>query len=226
MSRRIPSHQGGYTLMELMVATTIMSIMMVSVMTFMVNSIATNSLRFARADLLREAQLAVDVIVKDIRLSANVEGNNSITDANSPNAVSTGGLGWESDSNTLVLATAAQDTSDDIIFADAAHYITEKDNIIYYISSGTLYKRTLSSGVANNASTTSCPPADATAACPADRLNVKNVLSLAFHYYDATDAEVAPSLARSVEVDLTLRAIKFGRPVEVSYSTRTVFRNE
>ncbi len=218
--------QNGYTIIELIVAIVVSSILMIGIMTFLVNSLVGNSMRSARADLLREAQLALDVMVKDIRLSANAETNNRIEDTYSPDAVSTGGLGWESSADTLVLAVAAQDSTDNIIFIDAAHYITEKNNIVYYVDDSTLYKRSLASSAAGNDFITSCPPASASSTCPADRLSVSNVQNLVFKYYDATNTEVAPSDARSVEVELTLSAIKYGRPVTVSYSTRTVFRNE
>jgi type II secretory pathway component PulJ len=219
-------NEHGYTIIELIVASTIASLVLVGMLGFMVTSIVNNSIRGARADLLREAQLALDVIVKDIRLSAVVDSNNRITDDNSPNAVATAGLGWESDDDTLVLATAAEDNSGNIIFADAAHYIPEKNNIIYYINDSKLYKRTLAADLPDTNFITSCPPDLATESCPADRLSIENVQSLIFRYFDATDSEVDPSSARSVEVELSLFEIKFGRPVNVSYKTRTVFRNE
>ncbi|MDQ3065498.1 MAG: hypothetical protein M3Q36_04495, partial [bacterium] len=185
-----------------------------------------NSIRTARADLLREAQLSLDVMLRDVRLSADAETNNRIVDVNSPNAGGTGGLGWESTDSTLVLATAAENTSDEIIFADAGHYTTEKNNIIYYVNSSTLYKRTLAADLVDNEMTTSCPPALADADCPADRLSVAYVQSLVFRYYDTTNAEVPPANARSIEATLILQKTKFGRDITVNYSTRMVFRNE
>lgn len=219
-------NQNGYTLMELMVAVVVASLIMIGMFSFLINAIVSNSVRTARADLLREAQLALDVMLRDVRLSADVDPNNRIVDVNSPNAGSTGGLGWESDADTLILATAAEDTSGNIIFADAGHYTTEKNNIIYYVSDNTLYKRTLAAGLVDNDMTTSCPPTLATSVCPADRLSVENVQSLVFRYFDATNTEVAPANARSVEALLTLQETKFGRDISVTYSTRMVFRNE
>src|SRR5690606_38574621 len=128
----------GFTLIELLVAIGVTSIVLIGMTAFLVNTMVGNSVREARADLLREAQLALDVMVKDIRLSANVDDNNRIIDTNSPNAASTSGLGWESNAGTLVLATAVEDTDRNIVFQDATHYITEKNNIIYYVQNDTL----------------------------------------------------------------------------------------
>jgi prepilin-type N-terminal cleavage/methylation domain-containing protein len=220
------SNQTGFTLVELIASMAIASIVLFGMLGFLVTSMVNNSVRTAKADLLREAQLALDVIVKDIRLSAVVDSNNRIEDNNSPDAVATAGLGWESDSETLVLAIAAEDTSSNIIFADAAHYITEKNNIIYYVDNAKLYKRTLAADLPDNDFITSCPPNLAIPSCPADRLSIENVQSLVFRYFDALNNEVDPASARSVEVELRLQAEKYGRLVDVSYKTRTVFRNE
>lgn len=212
--------------MELVVATVVACILLLGIMSFLVTTLVNNTVRVARADLLREAQLALDVMVKDIRLSANVDENNRIEDDNSPDAVATSGLGWESDDDTLVLATAVEDGDGNIVFQDVTHYITEKNNIIYYVDGNILYKRTLASSATGNSATTTCPPDEADEDCPADRLSVGNVESLTFKYFDAVDAEVEPNQARSVEATLVLRTQRYGREIEVTYSTRTVFRNE
>lgn len=218
-------NQYGYTLVELIVATAIMSLLIIGIMTFLVDTMVNNSVRTAKADLLREAQLALDVMVKDIRLSSHAVEFNSVPDENSPDAVATGGIGWASDAGTLVLDTAAEDADGDIIFANETNFISEKNNIIYYVEDGTLYKRTLANEVDDNAAVTSCPPEEASTSCPADRLSIKNVQSLVFKYYDGENNETDPPNARSVEILLNLHTVKYGRDVDVTYSTRTVFRN-
>lgn len=224
MSKRLD--QSGYTLIELIVATAVMSILLLGIMGFLVNTMVNNAARTARADLLREAQLALDVMVKDIRLSSGVLTNNSIEDSNSPNAGATAGLGWESDGDTLIIASTAEDTSRAIIFEDDTHYLTAKNNIVYYVEDGVLYKRSIAADFPNNATRTTCPPEEADDDCPADRLSVRNVQGLQFRYFNANDEEVDPDQARSVEMTLTLHDEPYGRPVDVSYTTRTVFRNE
>ena len=68
-----------------------------------------------RTDLLNKAQAGLDVINNDIRLSGNADLNNRISDDNAPGAPDDK-LSWLSDSDTLILATAVEDTNGDIIF--------------------------------------------------------------------------------------------------------------
>lgn len=218
--------QRGFTLVELMVAITITSILLIGILTFLTTTMVNNSVRNARADLLREAQLTLDVLTKDIRLSANVDASNRIEDTHSPNAESTNGRGWESSGNVLILATAAEDGDRNIIFQDATHYITEKNNVVYFVENGGLYKRSLAADIDGNRMNTSCPESEASETCRADIRLVQGATGFSVRYFDSQDAEVDPAQARSVEVTLTLQRIKFGREVNAEYTTRTVFRNE
>lgn len=216
----------GFTLVEMLVAIAITGLVMVGVMTFLVTSTVNNSVRGARADLLREAQLSLDVLGRDVRLSANSDPANRIEDPNSPDAETTNGLGWSSNSSTLVLATAAEDNDRNIIFQDATHYITEKNNIVYFVDNGILYKRTLAADVPNNRMRTSCPEALSSAICPSDTKLIEGVTGFSVNYHNSLNQEVEPAQARSIEVKLTLQKQKYGREVNAEYSTRMVFRNE
>ncbi len=212
----------------MLVATAVTSLIIILIMTFLVNTLVTNSVDTARADLLREAQLALDVMNKDIRLSANADSINRWEDPNSPDADTTNGFGWVSDDSTVILAIAASNTDGEILFSDATHYITFKDNAIYYLSDGSLYKRTLAGEIdgETNAANTTCPPALATADCPADRRLVNNVESFTIRYLNGDGAEVDPDQARLIEAELNLAENKYGRDITASYVTRMVFRNE
>lgn len=218
-------NQRGFTLIELLVAIAISGLVLVGIGTFLTNSMVDNSIRGARADLLREAQLSLDILTRDIRLSANADEANRIEDLHSPNAAATNGRGWLSGSDVLVLATAAEDNDRNIIFQDATHYITEKNNIVYFVEDGTLYKRTLALDVPNNRLSTSCPEADDDD-CRADIQLVEGVAAFQIRYYSNINEEVEPARARSIELTLSLQKIKFGREVNAEYTTRTVFRNE
>jgi hypothetical protein len=208
-----------------MTVTAVTGLLIVIIMVFVSNSIVTTSVETARSDLLREAQNGLDAIGQDVRLSATAEENNRWEDENAPGAPSDL-LSWESDADTLILAAAASDADNTILFQDPLQYITYKDNIIYFVSNGTLYKRTLAADVIDNAAKTSCPKASASTACPADRVLMNNVTNFSVRYLNGDDEEVTPANARSIEVFVRLEKTKFGRALDAEYLTRMVFRNE
>lgn len=216
--------QQGFTLIEVIVATVIAGLLIVLIMTFMIDTVAKNATETARSDMLREAQLTLDNIGREIRLSSTADEQNRWQDDNAPSAPSNK-LSWESNSDTLILATAAMDSSHNILFADPLHYVSNKNNNIYFVQDHTLYKRVLADPVSDNAAETTCPP-DPSDSCPDDRILVRNVKSFAVKYFDNEDQEVTPSSARSVELTLSLEQIKYHQTITADFTTRTVFRNE
>lgn len=218
--KNLRTTQSGFTLVELAVATAVTGILILVVMSFTISSFVQISRDSARADLLREAQISLDSVTQDIRLSSNAYENSSIMDENAPGDSEE----WTGGSNVLILATAAQDRNRNIIFADPLSYTSEKNNRIYFVSNGTLYRRTLAADVPNNAVQTSCPAGQN--GCPQDSKLAENVRDFSVKYFDGNNQEVAPNEARSVEVTLELHARKYGQDITATYSTRTVFRNE
>lgn len=214
----------GFTLTELVITLTVTSIVILILMNVAVTSIVNYTVAAARADLLSETQLALDIVNNDIRLSASADEQNRWGDAFAP-AAPTDQFSWQSTHNTLVLATVVEDDSGSILFADPAHYISHKNNVIYFLQDGTLYKRVLAADVPGNRAVTSCPSASAGPTCPADRAVLNNMNALTIRYYDGENNQVAPDNARSVELEITVTARKYGRDISVSHTTRTVFRN-
>ena len=219
----IRSSQRGFTLVELLVVMVIMSILSLLLANFIITWLQQSSLAQKRADLLTTAETTLDTINNDIRLSGNADQNNRWADANGPGGNQ---LGWASDSDTIVLAKAAVDSGNNIIFSDPAKYISQKDNVIYYLSGTSLYRRVLASTDADDAVVTTCPPASATSDCPADRLVAKGISSFAVSYYDADDNVVTPANARAVQLAITMSDKQNGKTIRASYTTRMVFRNE
>lgn len=214
----------GYTLVETAIALVVASVLIGIILSFMTNSIVQYSVVNARSDLLNEAQSAFDIIGRDIRLSGNADQNNRWPDDNAPD--SPDDFSWSSDQDTLILARAAEDTDGNIIFADPALYITEKDNNIFFTENGTLYKRTLASTATNNAETTTCPANLATTDCPADRKLLNNVTSFEVKYFNEQNQEVTPTEARSIEISVSLAKNQYNQPVTADYKARMVFRND
>lgn len=212
----------GFTLAETLVTLSVVSILFVVIGNFSITSLATSSIATAEANLQGESQIAMDRIINDIRLSAGAEQNNRWADVNKVE----GDYSWQSNAGTVVLATAVQDTNENIIFADPAHYISEKNNVIYFVKDKILYKRVLASPVAGNAARNTCPKAVATAACPADRELLTNVTEFSVKYFNGDEQQVTPTDARSIELTLKTSIKKFSTNINSDYTTRAVFRND
>jgi type II secretory pathway component PulJ len=213
---------GGYTLIEVTIALVVTGVLIFSILNFTTNTLVQFSESEARSNFLSGAQTALDIANNDIRLSASADENNRWEDSNAPGGV----YGWQSDSDTLVLATAVEDNNGDIIFADPSEYISEKNNVVYFISNGALYKRVIAAPIANNSAITTCPAAEATSSCPADKKLLEDVSNFSVKYIDGVGDEVAPTSARSVELTVDLYTEEFSRPISVNYTTGMVFRND
>jgi prepilin-type N-terminal cleavage/methylation domain-containing protein len=215
--------QGGFTLVELMVVMVIMGVLSLMLANFITNWLQASSLAQARANLLTNAEIALDTVGNDIRLSGSVDQNNRWPDVNGPGGTD---FGWTSGNQVLALAKAATDSGNNIIFSDPAQYISQKTNEIYYLSGSTLYRRTLESDSPDDAAVTTCPPGAATTACPADKTIATGVSSLSFTYYDADENVVSPADARAVQAAITLVEKLNSKTISASYTIRMVFRNE
>ncbi|HEY4963150.1 MAG TPA: type II secretion system protein [Candidatus Saccharimonadales bacterium] len=222
IKRKSRGKEAGFTLVETLVVMIIMGVIGLMLSTFIYTWLQAATLAQNRASLLDTAESSMNTITTDVQLSGDVDTNNRWADAYGPG----GQYGWTSGSQVLILAKAATDSSNNILFSDPAKYISQKDNDIYYLSGSNLYRRTLSAGVANDAAVTTCPPANASASCPADKLIARAVTSLSFSYIDSGGNTTTPTSARSVQVSLTLTKTQNARSITASYSTRMVLRNE
>jgi hypothetical protein len=202
----------------------ISGLVVAAVLGFMTSNLSTSAVETARAELLSEAHIGLDRTANDIRLSTSADDNNRWQDNNAPGAPSNT-LSWQSDGDTLVLATSAEDASGNILFEDALDYITVKNNIIYFAQNGTLYKRILAAPAAGNSAKTTCPAASASSSCPADTVVLQNVTSFSVKYINGQNQQVTPTNARSIELSVTVSRTRFGRPITADYTTRMVFRN-
>ncbi len=215
----------GFTITEVIVSTVLVAGMMAIVTGFGLVTLRSYSINSARAEILGDANLAIEIINRDIRLSANVDENNRWEDSNAPNAPDNE-LSWETSDQVLVLATAATDNSRNIIFTDQSNYVTEKNNHIYYVADGELRRRVIASAHPDNSAVTTCPPDIATESCPADGVFAENVSFFLVDYIDRSGESTTPDNARAVEITLSLSADRFSQPIEITQNSRMVFRNE
>ncbi len=215
----------GFTLVEALVSIVVTTMIVLVLTNYMLSNLQQSTLATNRDTLIKETEQSLDLAGNDIRLSANADQNNRWQDANSPGG-SGNQYGWQSNSSTLVLATAAKKQSGSIIFSDPANYITEKNNIVYFVQNGTLYKRVIAAPVSGNAAVTTCPAASATSSCPADKELLHNVSAFTVTYLDGQNQSVSPVDARSIELHVIVTKKVFGQPVNADYTTRMVFRND
>lgn len=215
----------GFTIVEALVGITVTVMLLMVIMNFMANYFRQHAINTAKSELLVNSQRALDMIGQDIRLSASADQNNRWQDEYAPNAP-TDKLSWQSNDSTLVLATAAQDSDGNIVFADPAQYISEKNNNIFFVSNGVLYKRILASPAVDNVSQTTCPSQSSSPHCPADIKLSEHVSQFNVTYLDGNEDVVESTGARAVELQLRLEDEKFGTPISATYKTRMVFRND
>lgn len=217
--------QSGFTLVELITSITVMGIMTSIVLAFAVNGLSNYNISYNRGLLLDQAHLGLRNTSEAVLQSAAADNNNRVEDPNGPGGPSEL-LGWESDSDTLVLATAAEDSDGNIIFQDEAQYISYKNNIIYYIDNGSLKRRVLATDITDNKAVTTCPASAATADCPEDPTIIESVESFEVKYFNSQNEEVQPNNARSIGLEVHLARDVSGKEITAEYTTRTVFRND
>ena len=207
-----------------MVAIAVTGVLVVIIMSFMVNTVAQSAQESAREDLLMQAQTALDTASNDILQSADADATNRYADPNGPGSDQ---FGWHSSSSVLVLATAVTDAHNTIIFDDPLHYITAKNNLIFYVKNGTLYRRAIADSITGNHLQTSCPVGATSDTCPADATLATSVSNFTVTYYDNNGTLTTdPTAARGVQLAITMTRVKYNKTISVNYTQRTVFRNE
>lgn len=215
-------NQTGFTAVEVLVAVSVTALVVMVISNFMMRSIQSSTLETTQANILREIQLTLDAVANDVRLSGNADQNNRNSDPNGPG----GQFGWTSDADTLVLAKAAITSDRTIIFSDPSNYVTTKNNVVYFVTNGTLYKRTIAANVAGNSTKTTCPSNKVTSTCSEDRIMLRNVQQFNVTYLNGSSQSVSPTDARSVEIRLTAGHTQYRQTQSASYTTRMVFRND
>jgi prepilin-type N-terminal cleavage/methylation domain-containing protein len=218
--------RSGFTLIEILVSVVVGCVIIIIIMNFMSNTLKTNAINTAHDTLLSDAEIGLDNINNTIRSSADADDNNRWSDPNAPGG-SSSPYSWASNSNTLILATAAENSSQSILFSDPLNYVSDKNNNIYFVSNGILYQRVLAAPVTGNVAVTTCPASDATSACPADGQLMHNVQSFSVSYLDGNgNVTATPSNARAIKLSVTLQEVVYDQTLTATYTTRTVFRNE
>ncbi len=214
--------QAGFTIAELMIATAIIGLLIVPAMLVILYFYGATIQNSAQAQLAVESQNVLRSIVEELRVSSGVRDSNTITDPNEPSG------GWTTSNASLVLiiSSPATDLSN--------NYITDpntggpyQNELVYFATGGTLYKRYLAnSGATGNRNRTSCPAASASSTCPADIVLSNHFKTMTFTFYDQ-DGSTTTTLAnaRSVLMDIQMEEKVFGRTMNFQNKIRVTLRN-
>lgn len=214
--------RNGFTITELVISITIAgflaAVLFISTFYYYANILQAQT----STDLALESQTILNQLTDDIRLSDAIASTNSIADPNAP----VGGWVTSDPSNIMIVQNPAVTSARDIIY-DSNTGFPYKNEFIYFIAPGGMYKRVLANTSATgNTQVTTCPASNATSTCPPDRLFSSNVSNLSFTFYDASDATTAnPTLARSVGLNVDMAKKVFGKNITLSNSTRVTLRN-
>lgn len=214
--------QAGFTLVELMVAVSVLAVIGVVFLGLIANYFVVITRNNELTEMTINSQNLLRTTVENIRFGDGVRQTNTITDPNAPS----GGWNTSNTSFVIVIAVPAVDSSHNYIIdpSTGSPYMNE---LVYYKSGTDLMERILANPSATgNTLETSCPASLATSTCPADTQLANYVSSMTFTLYDQ-DAAVTtdPTLARSIKINLTMQRNAPGEPLSLYTSTQVTLRN-
>jgi prepilin-type N-terminal cleavage/methylation domain-containing protein len=225
-------NQRGYSLIELLVAISLTSILLLSVGRFVLDSIRSTNQDYNQTLVFVNTKSAVEIVARAVREARAVQAVNRLPDNYAPGAPGnlTSWSGTAGSGATLILSIPSRDTSNNLIYADGLHTNLYTDDVIFYLNSSNnrLYKRTIANPNApSNRAETTCPPANATASCPADKVIVEDVANLTTTYLDGNGSTTnTPSGTEAVRYTVTESKMIGLRTYTGSYTTTAAMRNK
>lgn len=220
---RAKQGQAGFTIVELAIAITVAGILAGAIFIATFDYYADVSRSQASTDMALASQSILNQMTGDIRLADAISSTNAIADPNAP----AGGWVTSNPSNVIIIESPATDSSRNIIY-DPDTGFPYRNEFIYFISGGSMYKRVLANtAAAGNTAVTSCPSDKSSPSCPPDVLFTDHASNLSFTFYDSSDNTTADATkARSVQLDVSLAQDVFGHNVALSNQSRITLRNQ
>lgn len=219
--------QSGYTIPELTVSIVIMGILITSLLAFITYYFSNVTRNNAFVEMSTDSQNLLRATVEQLRYGAGVRQTNTIDD---PSVAGTppDSPEWNtSNSNFVIIIAVPAIDSDRNYIIDSSTGSPYNNELVYFKSETTLYRRSLAHpDAAGNTLRTSCPAGLVSPTCPADNRLVENLDDMVFTLYDQDNNLTAdPLLARSVKIDLALEKETFGQPLTLDNSIRVTLRN-
>lgn len=214
--------QAGTTVAELVIAVAIIGILIMPATLIALYFFGGTIQNNLQARLAVESETLLRSMVDELRVSSGIRATNAISDPNAPVG------GWTtSNANLVLIISTPVTTTTNVFVIDTATGEPYQNELVYFVANGQLYKRFLANADAvGNRFKTSCPPALATATCPADVMLSSHFKSMSFVFYDQDDAITTTlSTARSIKMSLQMEDKTFGRVVTFSNNIRITLRN-
>lgn len=214
--------QAGFTLVELTISVSILAIIGVVFLGLSANYFVTITRNNELAEMTINSQNLLRTTVENIRFGDGIRQTNQITDPNAPS----GGWNTSESSFVIVIAVPALDKHHNYI-TDPNTGSPYMNELVYYKNGTTLMERHLAnSSASGNSMVTSCPVNLASSSCPADTQLATYVSAMTFVMYDQNAvATTDPTLARSIQINLTMQRNAPGNPLNLYTSTRVTLRN-
>ncbi len=229
-------NSNGFTLVELLVVAPIVMIVVIGLMSFLFNLYGQLTQQGVQLSLQVEAQSIVFSMQDDVFFASAFVNtkNENLIDSYAPS----GGWNYSTTPQTLIISYPATTQNHRIATRQLVHInelgctppetLEENsllyNNVIYFLEGSNLYKRILTapSSLATCGTSyqrQSCPEANATSACPADRLLTSKVESFNIEYYNVDNTLVSvPEEASRIKVSLALKEKAYAEDVRSNIS--------
>ena len=215
-------NEAGFTLVELLVVTSLMAIIGVVFLGLSTNFFVVITRNNQLNEMTVSSQNLLRTTVEHLRYGDGVRQTNQLSDANAPSG------GWNT-SNTvfvIIIAVPAENSTKAYIIDPntGSPYMNE---LVYYKNGTTLMERKLANTLATgNTLKTSCPANLASSSCPADIKLADYVNNMVFTLYDQNaDVTTTPSLARSTKITLNMQRGSFNQALKLTTDIRVTLRN-
>lgn len=220
--RRLARPNDGFTVVELLIALVVIGILLIPVLGI-VTGYYFDTLRSMRvAEMQAELRASTQTISEEMKLSAGIIPQNTLSDANAPSG------GWQTNNaNQILVAQFPALRQDGTIILDTPNkpYYNE---VVYYLKDGNAYMRTIRNPSASgNVTQTTCPSALATSSCRADRVLLQNVLDMSFTLFDRSGNTVSnPATSYSIEQRFSVSMSMANTGVTLDDKVTSYFRNK
>jgi prepilin-type N-terminal cleavage/methylation domain-containing protein len=172
--------------------------------------------------LVVDSQILLRNLVDELRIATAIRENNLNPDTYAPG----GGWATDLDNAILIVAIPARDENKDFII-DPLTGEPYENEIVYFAEGDVLYRRSIPHPDATgNTLGPTCPAANSTTSCIADRELSDDFIELEFVFYDQDNAvTTSTDLAESVEMNIELGRPVFSGEVNIQNRIRMTMRN-